>query len=73
MSEMAVSYGENSYRRSVDKILFVESEIPKEIAGHLQRELGGNSSESAQKLQTTSLEAFHLYLKGRHHWNKRTG
>jgi serine/threonine protein kinase/tetratricopeptide (TPR) repeat protein len=61
------------YRRSVDEILFVESEIPKEIAGHLQRELGHNSSESTQKLQTTSLEAFHLYLKGRHHWNKRTG
>jgi serine/threonine protein kinase/tetratricopeptide (TPR) repeat protein len=61
------------YRRSVDEILFVESEIPKEIAGHLQRELGHDSSESTQKLQTTSLEAFHLYLKGRHHWNKRTG
>ncbi len=61
------------YRRSVDEILFVESEIPKEIASHLQRELGSDTSESAQKQQTKSLEAFHLYLKGRHHWNKRTG
>jgi serine/threonine protein kinase/tetratricopeptide (TPR) repeat protein len=61
------------YRRSVDEILFVESEIPKEIASHLQRELGSDTSESTQKRQTTSLEAFHLYLKGRHHWNKRTG
>ena len=60
------------YRRSVDEILFVESEIPKEIASHLQRELGSATSESAQALQTTNLEAFHLYLKGRHHWNKRT-
>jgi serine/threonine-protein kinase len=61
------------YRRSADEILFVESEIPKEIASHLQRELGIDTSESAQKVQTTSLDAFHLYLKGRHHWNKRTG
>ena len=61
------------YRRSVDEILFVESEIPKEIASHLLRELGSDTSESSQKPQTSNLEAFHLYLKGRHHWNKRTG
>jgi serine/threonine protein kinase/Tfp pilus assembly protein PilF len=61
------------YRRSVDEILFVEDEIPKEIVGHLQRELGSDSLESTHKAQTTSLEAFHLYLKGRHYWNKRTG
>jgi tetratricopeptide (TPR) repeat protein len=35
--------------------------------------LGSEASESSQKLQTSNLEAFHLYLKGRHHWNKRTG
>ena len=61
------------YRRSVDEILFVEDEIPKEIVGHLQRELGSDSSGSIHKAQTTSLEAFHLYLKGRHYWNKRSG
>ena len=61
------------YRRSVDEILFVEDEIPKEIVGHLQRELGSDNSGSIHKAQTTSLEAFHLYLKGRHYWNKRTG
>jgi non-specific serine/threonine protein kinase len=61
------------YRRSVDEILFVEDEIPKEIVAHLQQELGSDGLESSHKAQTTSLEAFHLYLKGRHHWNKRTG
>jgi len=61
------------YRRSVDEILFIEDEIPKEIVGHLQQELGSDRSESSHQAQTTNLEAFHLYLKGRHNWNKRTG
>jgi tetratricopeptide (TPR) repeat protein len=29
-------------------------------------------SESPHEPQTASLEAFHLYLKGRHYWNKRS-
>jgi serine/threonine protein kinase/tetratricopeptide (TPR) repeat protein len=61
------------YRRSVDEILFVEDEIPKEIVAHLQRELGSDGQASSHQAQTKSLEAFHLYLKGRHYWNKRTG
>jgi serine/threonine protein kinase/tetratricopeptide (TPR) repeat protein len=61
------------YRRGIDDILFVEDEIPKEIVGHLQRELSADNSASNHKAQTTNLDAFHLYLKGRHHWNKRTG
>ncbi len=61
------------YRRSVDEILFVEDEIPKEIVGHLQQELGSDSLEPPYKAQTASLDAFHLFLKGRHYWNKRTG
>jgi len=60
------------YRRSVHEILFVEDEIPKEIVGHLQRELTTANSETTHRAQTANLEAFHLYLKGRHHWNKRT-
>ena len=60
------------YRRGLDEILFVEDEIPKEIVGHLQRELTSDESEATKRLQTTNLEAFHLYLKGRHYWNKRS-
>jgi serine/threonine protein kinase/tetratricopeptide (TPR) repeat protein len=60
------------YRRSVDEILFVEDEIPKEIVGHLQRELTSANSEAPHRAQTANLEAFHLYLKGRHYWNRRT-
>ncbi len=60
------------YRRSLDEILFVEDEIPKEIVGHLQRELTNDSSEATHRAHTANLEAFHLYLKGRHYWNKRT-
>lgn len=61
------------YRRDVDALLFIEDEIPEEIVGHLQRELSSDCSEPPHKAQTPSLEAFHLYLKGRHYWNKRTG
>ena len=61
-----------SHLRQILHLLCVIDPIARQT-GHLQRELGNDSSESTQKLQTTSLEAFHLYLKGRHHWNKRTG
>jgi serine/threonine protein kinase/tetratricopeptide (TPR) repeat protein len=61
------------FRRNADDILFVEDEIPKEIVGHLHEELSRDRSESTHKPQTANLEAFHLYLKGRHYWNKRTG
>jgi len=60
------------YRRSLDEILFVEDEIPKEIVAHLHRELTSAGSEATHTAQTANLEAFHLYLKGRHYWNKRT-
>jgi serine/threonine protein kinase/tetratricopeptide (TPR) repeat protein len=60
------------FRRNADDILFVEDEIPKEIVGHLQQELSRDRSESPHEPQTASLEAFHLYLKGRHYWNKRS-
>ena len=49
----------------------MKTRFQKEIVGHLQRELTTDSSLSAHKAQTTNL-AFHLYLKGRHYWNKRT-
>jgi TolB-like protein/Flp pilus assembly protein TadD len=61
------------YRRNVDELLFVEDEIPKEIVGHLQQRLCSDGLKPKPKAQTTSPEAFHLYLKGRHYWNKRTG
>jgi len=60
------------FRRSAAEILFVEDEIPNEIVGHLQRELRSDRSEPTQKVHSSNLEAFHLYLKGRHYWNKRT-
>lgn len=61
------------YRRNLDELLFVEDEIPKEILGHLQQRLCSDGLELRPKAQTTNPEAFHLYLKGRHYWNKRTG
>ncbi len=60
------------YRRGVDDILLIEEEIAKEIVAHLQRQLSSDKPESVRKPQTTDVEAYHLYLKGRHYWNKRT-
>jgi TolB-like protein len=60
------------HKRSMDELLFVEDEIPTEITGHLQRKLTSDNAESTHKAQTTNLQAFHLYLKERHYWNKRT-
>jgi tetratricopeptide (TPR) repeat protein len=60
------------YRRNLDEILFIEDEIPREIVGHLQRELSSDCAGAPQGAQTANLGAFHLYLKGRHYWNKRS-
>ena len=60
------------YRRSADDILLIEEEITQKIVAHLKVQLSSDQPESVRKPQTTDVEAYHLYLKGRHHWNKRT-
>jgi serine/threonine-protein kinase len=58
-----------TYDREMRDILAVQEEIAHAIAGALQLRFGGSTKPARRE---PDLAAYHLYLKGRHHWNKRT-
>src|SRR5271154_6492948 len=55
-----------SYERPIEEACSVRDAIATAVARALRVKL------NPPKAQTRSLEAYHLYLKGRYHWNKRT-
>ena len=65
-------WGEQFERKMAD-LLSTQREIATAIAEKLQVRLSGIDSTGITKPYTNSNEAYQLYLKGRYHWNKRTG
>ena len=61
------------YRRGFADILAVEEEISHEISEKLRLKLSGEEKKRLAKRSTESSRAYDLFLKGRFHWNKRTG
>jgi TolB-like protein/Tfp pilus assembly protein PilF len=61
-----------TYDRRLIDIFSVESEIAKNIAETLQAKITGSEKNSIAKAPTANPEAYELYLKGRHFWNRRT-
>jgi TolB-like protein len=57
--------------RSSD-LLRVQAEISSEISERLLLHLTGPERKQMAKRHTDDIEAYHLYLKGRYYWNKRT-
>jgi serine/threonine protein kinase/tetratricopeptide (TPR) repeat protein len=64
-------WGERFHRKVTD-IFTVEEEIAKQITEKLRLKLTGQDKERLLKHHTENTEAYHLYLKGLFHWNKRT-
>jgi TolB-like protein/Flp pilus assembly protein TadD len=60
------------YNRSVLDILNVQKEIAREITNRLRTRLTGEEQQRVTRNYTENVEAYQLYLRGRHHWNKRT-
>ncbi len=60
------------YNRELADIFAIEEAIAKEIAEKLQLRLNRSQRKRLAKRQTGNTEAYQLYLKGRHHWNRRT-
>ena len=67
----ALLWGEQYNREQAD-IFAVQEEIAQEISEKLQLKLTGEEKERLAKRYTDDTEAYHLYLKGRYFWNKRT-
>jgi serine/threonine protein kinase len=61
------------YNREFNDLFSIQDEISFAIAEKLKVNLLGKEREDLRKRYTENIEAYNLYLKGRHFWNKRTG
>ncbi len=64
-------WGEQYNRKPTD-ILAVQEEIAQEISERLRLPLTGQDKKMLAKQPTQDTEAYHIYLRGRFWWNKRT-
>ena len=60
------------YDRKPGDIFVVQDEISNEISGKLRLQLTRAEKKRLTKRHTENAEAYRLYLKGRHHWNRWT-
>ena len=58
------------YHRKISDILAIQEEIAEEISDKLRLKLTVDEKRQLTKRYTDNSEAYHLYLKGRYHWNK---
>jgi serine/threonine protein kinase/Tfp pilus assembly protein PilF len=61
------------YNREFNDLFSIQDEISFAITEKLKVNLLGEESKDLRKRYTENIEAYNLYLKGRHFWNKRTG
>lgn len=59
------------FDRNLDDIFEVQDEIARAVVSALRIKVGG-STVAKMAAGTRDLDAYTLYLKGRHHWNKRS-
>jgi serine/threonine-protein kinase len=60
------------YNRASGDIFAIQDEISQEISEKLRLKLTRADKKRLTKRQTDDPEAYRLYLKGRHHWNRWT-
>jgi serine/threonine-protein kinase len=69
VSDGSQLWGEQ-YDRKQSDIFAIGGEISKEISDQLRLKLTGEEQKRLTKRYTENSEAYQLYLKGRHFWNK---
>ncbi len=60
------------YQGKLGTILDLQDQIARDVAANLRLSLTGDDDKRLTKRYTQNPEAYQLYLKGRHFWNKRT-
>ncbi|MFN2317519.1 MAG: protein kinase [Gemmatimonadales bacterium] len=60
------------YARPMADVFEVQEDISTEITKSLRVRVSGEDLERMRERSTMNPDAYHAYLKGRHHWNKRT-
>lgn len=61
------------YDREMDDVFAIQDEITMAIVDNLKVSLLGGEKTEITKRHTKDLDAYNLYLKGRHFWSIRTG
>ncbi len=61
-----------SYERDLSDILLLQNELARSVANEIQITVAPAEKALLAQTQTADPEAYQLYLKGRHYWNKRT-
>jgi serine/threonine-protein kinase len=60
------------YRKKVEDIFAMQEDIAKEISEKLRLKFAPENENLLARHYTDNVEAYHLYLKGRFYWAKRT-
>lgn len=63
----------DTFNRQLEDVFLLQEEIARAVAAALQVTLAGEAQAPLVKASTGDIEAYTLYLKGRHFWNRRTG
>jgi eukaryotic-like serine/threonine-protein kinase len=61
------------FQAPLNGIFALEEELSREIVTTLRLRITGETDRRLRKRYTADAAAYQLYLKGRHHWNRRTG
>jgi len=61
------------YTQKVSDLMSMQRAIATQITSNLRLKLSGPEQSMVARHHTDNAEAYQLYLKGRYHWNKRTG
>jgi tetratricopeptide (TPR) repeat protein len=62
-----------TYERELRDVLTLQSEVARAIAREIQVKLTPEEQAILGKAQAIDPEAYEAYLKGRYHWNRRSG
>ena len=60
------------FEAPISGIVALQDELSREIVTALELRVTGEAERRLRKRYTESAAAYQLYLKGRHHWNRRT-
>ena len=63
----------NKYERKSNDLVSLQSQIARDVSSKLKSKLSNADAAKVEKTYTADAEAYQLYLKGKFHWNKRTG
>jgi len=61
-----------NYDRKMEDVFEIQSDIASRVAEALMVQFAEREKPETDRRATPSIEAYTLYLKGRHHWNRRS-